>query len=267
MSDGRSVLPGRSLPSGPRAPSWPDARPSSATSPASADPTDAEIGAGLASGDERSLELAFRRWGRLIHGLASRTLGDPLEAEDVTQQVFLAAWRGRGSYRPDRGPVPAWLVGITRYKIADALSDRTRRLSLVAEAAAGPPPQAAVGGELDRLLDRVVVADELERLSPAQRDVLALAYFADLTQQQIAQRTGMPLGTVKAHCRRGLLRMRVRLAPQASAAPTAPEAGPRTGGRGSGPSGRGSAPNQNGGRARRAPAVHGVRGGGDHERA
>ncbi|GHD83371.1 sigma-70 family RNA polymerase sigma factor [Streptomyces goshikiensis] len=260
MSDGRSVLPGRSLPTGSRDPS----RPGPATS---ADPTDAEIGAGLASGDERCLELAFRRWGRLVHGLASRTLGDPLEAEDVTQQVFLAAWRGRGSYRPDRGPVPAWLVGITRYKIADALSDRTRRLSLVVEAAAGPQPQAAADGELDRLLDRVVVADELERLSPAQRDVLALAYFADLTQQQIAQRTGMPLGTVKAHCRRGLLRMRVRLAPQASAVPRAPEAGPRTGGRGSGPSGKGSAPNQNGGRARRAPGVHGVRGGGDHERA
>ncbi|WP_327301517.1 sigma-70 family RNA polymerase sigma factor [Streptomyces goshikiensis] len=263
MSDGHSVLPGRSLPTGSRDPSWP----SPATPATSADPTDAEIGAGLASGDERCLELAFRRWGRMVHGLASRTLGDPLEAEDVTQQVFLAAWRGRGSYRPDRGPVPAWLVGITRYKIADALSDRTRRLSLVVEAAAGPQSQAAAGGELDRLLDRVVVADEMERLSPAQRDVLALAYFADLTQQQIAQRTGMPLGTVKAHCRRGLLRMRVRLAPQASAVPRAPEAGPRTGGRGSGPSGKGSAPNQNGGRARRAPGVHGVRGGGDHERA
>ncbi|MFD3555583.1 RNA polymerase sigma factor [Streptomyces goshikiensis] len=256
MSDGRSVPPDGSIPIG-------VPRPGSATS---AEPTDAEIGAGLASGDERCLELAFRRWGRLVHRLASRSLGDPLEAEDVTQQVFLAAWRGRGSYRPDRGPVAAWLVGVARYKIADALSDRTRRLSLVAAAAAGARQQAASDGELDRLLDRVVVVDELERLSPVQRDVLTLAYFTDLTQQQIALRTGMPLGTVKAHCRRGLLRMRVRLAPQASAVPMpSAQSSLPSAGRGSRPSGKGSAPNRNGGQARRAPGVHGARGG-DHER-
>ncbi|MFG2331769.1 sigma-70 family RNA polymerase sigma factor [Streptomyces sp. NPDC048604] len=178
-----------------------------------AEPTDAEIGVGLADGDERCLELAYRRWGRLVYCLASRTIGDPSEAEDVTQQVFLAAWRGRGGYRPDRGSVGAWLVGIARYKIADALSDRTRRLELAAAAAAGLRPLPAAGGDPDRLLDRVVVTSELGRLPRVQREVLALAYFGDLTQMQIAQRTGLPLGTVKTHCRRGLRSMRLHLAP------------------------------------------------------
>ncbi|MFG2292483.1 RNA polymerase sigma factor [Streptomyces sp. NPDC048603] len=190
-----------------------EARSAGAVLPSPGEATDEEIGAGLAAGDERCLELAYLRWGRLVHALASRTIGDRLEAEDVTQQVFLAAWRGRTGYRPDRGPVGAWLVGIARYKIADALSDRTRRLELVAAATDGARIPAAPGGDPDRLLDRVVVTNELERLPRAQRDVLELAYFGDLTQVQIARRTGMPLGTVKAHCRRGLLRLRVRLAP------------------------------------------------------
>ncbi|MEU2117876.1 sigma-70 family RNA polymerase sigma factor [Streptomyces sp. NPDC016459] len=167
-----------------------------------------EIGRGLVRGDERCLVLAHRRWARLVHTLAARALGDPREAEDVTQQVFLAAWRGRAGYHPERGPVPAWLVGITRRKIADALTARTRRLDLVAAAGAAltPSPDTREGPE--HVLDRLVVTRELARLPRVQRDVLTLAFFADLTQVQIADRTGMPLGTVKSHARRGLQRMR-----------------------------------------------------------
>ncbi|MGY5036603.1 sigma-70 family RNA polymerase sigma factor [Streptomyces sp. 900116325] len=169
------------------------------------------MGAGLAAGDEYFLSLAYRRWGGLVHTLASRAIGDSREAEDVTQQVFLAAWRGRQGYRPDRGPVPAWLVGITRRKIADALSARTRRTELVLAAAAALPSRATVADAPDDLLDHIVVTGELARLPHVQRDVLTLAFFGDLTQVQIARRTGMPLGTVKSHVRRGLQRLRVRL--------------------------------------------------------
>lgn len=170
--------------------------------------SDEEVGRGLVRGDERCLALAHRRWARLVHTLAARALGDPREAEDVTQQVFLAAWRGRAGYHPERGPVPAWLVGITRRKIADALTARTRRLDLVAAAGAAltPFPDTREGPE--HVLDRLVVTRELARLPRVQRDVLTLAFFSDLTQVQIADRTGMPLGTVKSHARRGLQRMR-----------------------------------------------------------
>lgn len=163
---------------------------------------------GLVGGDEQCLAAAYRRWGRLVHALAARALGDPREAEDVTQQVFVAAWRGRANFRPERGTLPAWLTGITRRKIADALTARTRRTELAATLGASLEHEDRGDEEPERVLDRMLVTEELSRLPRVQRDVLELAYFADLTQTQIADRTGMPLGTVKSHARRGLQRMR-----------------------------------------------------------
>ncbi|MFD4230738.1 sigma-70 family RNA polymerase sigma factor [Streptomyces sp. NPDC058545] len=200
------------------------------------EPADDEIGAGLARGGEYCPALVYRRWGGLVHRLASRTIGDSREAEDVTQRVFLAAWRGRRGYRPDRGLVLAWLVGITRRKIGDALSARTRRTELVAAVAAALPSYAAVADTPDHLLDHIVVTGELARLPRVQRDVLTLAFAfsGDLTQVQIARRTDMPLGTVKSHARRGLQLLRGRLAVDSAAVtsherpdpgqPTAPDA-------------------------------------------
>ncbi len=107
--------------------------------------SDAAIGEGLVRGDERCLALAYERWGGLVLALATRTLGDAREAEDVTQQVFLAAWHGRAAPVGARR-LPGWLVGITRRKIADALSARTRRLALVAAAGAVLPGSAVAPG-------------------------------------------------------------------------------------------------------------------------
>ncbi|WOX20864.1 sigma-70 family RNA polymerase sigma factor [Streptomyces solicathayae] len=174
--------------------------------------TDDRIARGLVDGDEYCLDAAYQRWGRLVHGLAARALGDPREAEDVAQQVFVAAWRGRENFDPERGTLPAWLTGITRRKIADALTARTRRTALAATLGAALEHGNGAADEPERVLDRLVVIEELARLPRVQRDVLRLAYFADLTQVQIADRTGMPLGTVKSHARRGLRRMRHNLA-------------------------------------------------------
>ncbi|MFF8601117.1 RNA polymerase sigma factor [Streptomyces sp. NPDC015232] len=170
--------------------------------------TDERIAHGLVGGDEQCLTAAYQRWGRLVHALAARALGDSREAEDVTQQVFVAAWRGRANFRPERGTLPAWLTGITRRKIADALSARTRRTELAATLGGSLEHEDRTAEGPERILDRIVVTEELSRLPRDQRDVLELAYFADLTQTQIADRTGMPLGTVKSHARRGLQRMR-----------------------------------------------------------
>ncbi|QIP84185.1 sigma-70 family RNA polymerase sigma factor [Streptomyces sp. Tu 2975] len=166
---------------------------------------------GLLLGDEQVFAAIYRRWGAMVHTMATRTLGDAKEAEDVTQQVFLAAWRGRAGFRPERGPLGAWLVGITRRKVVDALAARTRRARIAGAAAAELPAVERWEANPEAVLDQVLVADELRRLPPAQREILALAFYGDLTQVQIAQRTGLPLGTVKSHARRGmhLLRRRV----------------------------------------------------------
>ncbi|MGW5044892.1 sigma-70 family RNA polymerase sigma factor [Streptomyces griseoluteus] len=172
---------------------------------------DEELARGLVAGDEDCLAAVYRRWSSLVYALARRALGNAGEAEDVTQQVFLGVWRGRAGYRPDRGPLGGWIVGITRRKIFDALAARARRGELVA-AAATSLSRATLGAETaadpETVLDRLLVRRELGRLPAAQRRVLYLAFYEDLTQPQIAARTGWPLGTVKSHARRGLHRLR-----------------------------------------------------------
>ncbi|MER5654495.1 sigma-70 family RNA polymerase sigma factor [Streptomyces sp. NPDC060011] len=170
--------------------------------------TDADLARAVVEGDETALAAVYRRWSPLVHTLARRSLGDTREAEDVTQQVFLAVWRGGRGFRPDRGTLAGWLVGITRRKIADALSARTRRTELVGAAGALLALSDEGRSRPEAVLDRVLVRHELSKLPPAQREVLHLAFYEDLTQTQIARRTGWPLGTVKSHARRGLHQLR-----------------------------------------------------------
>ncbi|MEV1024243.1 sigma-70 family RNA polymerase sigma factor [Streptomyces sp. NPDC050264] len=158
--------------------------------------------------DAAQLAELYRCWAPLVLRLARRALGDGRDAEDVTQQVFLAAWRGRAGYRPELGSDAAWLTGITRHHIADALASRTRRKTLFEGAAAG---YTGAAEETEAALDRVLMTQELARLPVPQRTVLWLAFYEDLTQPQIADRTGWPLGTVKSHARRGMGRLRTRL--------------------------------------------------------
>jgi RNA polymerase sigma factor (sigma-70 family) len=180
--------------------------------PDAVEPDDAEVGRRFAAGDERALALAYERWAGQIHGMAVRAFGSGPDAEDITQQVFMSAWTGRGGYRRDSGPLPAWLVGICRHKIADAWAkrDRQRRATDAATAEAQAAP--AITPTFDaRVADRVLLLDELDRLGQPQRGIIELAFFEDLTHVQIAERTGIPLGTVKSHIRRTLERLRTRL--------------------------------------------------------
>jgi RNA polymerase sigma factor (sigma-70 family) len=181
------------------------------TFPVDSEPDDAALGVLFAAGDERALAWAYERWAGLVHGLACRALGAGADAEDVTQQVFVSAWTGRTRYKPDRGPFAAWLVGICRHRIADAFA-RRRREQQIAEAAgmvdATLPRDARFEAQADA---RVVLMDELARISQPQRAIMELAFFADLTHEQIADRMNLPLGTVKSHIRRTLGRLRERL--------------------------------------------------------
>ncbi|MEU9605733.1 sigma-70 family RNA polymerase sigma factor [Streptomyces sp. NPDC048057] len=167
-----------------------------------------DLARGLLAADEEAFAAIYQRWGSLVHTMAARSLGDAHEAEDVTQQVFVGAWRGRHGFRPERGALGAWLVGIARRKIVDALAARTRRLAVADSAAHDATPTRLVQASPDDVLDRVLLLQALSRLPRAQRQVLGMAFYEDLTQVQIAERTGVPLGTVKSHARRGLHQLR-----------------------------------------------------------
>lgn len=161
-------------------------------------------------GDERALEDVYRRWSPVVFTFALRSLGDRGDAEDVTQKTFVSAWTSRRSYDADKARLSTWLVTIARRRIADMHEARARVRALQMELERVAAPDELVGPEVD-LGDRLLLADEIDRLEPAAQQVVRMAFYDDLTHEQIASRLAMPLGTVKSHLRRSLNRMRVRL--------------------------------------------------------
>ncbi|GGU83850.1 RNA polymerase sigma factor [Streptomyces litmocidini] len=192
-------------PTTPRAPTWPSSPEATGT-----EENDAALAGRFRAGDEDALREAYRRWAPTVYALARRSLGNTQDAEDVTQQVFLSAWRSRERYRPDRGALGGWIVGITRHVVFDAISARTRRLRIEQSVVRTRHDDVEHhhADESENAVDRILVQHGMAELSPVQRQLLALAVYGDLTHAQIAERTGLPLGTVKSHIRRGLLALR-----------------------------------------------------------
>nr|WP_255622071.1 sigma-70 family RNA polymerase sigma factor [Tessaracoccus sp. OS52] len=148
---------------------------------------------------------AFTRWSRLIHTIARSSLNSTADADDVTQQVFIAAWNSRASLRASDESLPAWLIGICRLKVIDALRARGRG-QRNEDAVAWEP--AAVSNGLDDVIDSVVVRDALAALGDPRARILTMVYLEDRTHDDVAQALQLPLGTVKSHVRRGLERLR-----------------------------------------------------------
>lgn len=161
----------------------------------------------LVAGDESALELVYDRWSALVHTYALRALGDVHDAEDVTQQVFVSAWRSRHTLTPSPSALPAWLLGIARHKVADARAARARDVRRTARAVETAPPLVT---DVD-LVERLVVRQAVSEMTDPRGTIVRLAFWNDLTHNQIADRTELPLGTVKSHLRRGLLELHRRL--------------------------------------------------------
>jgi RNA polymerase sigma factor (sigma-70 family) len=173
------------------------------------DDPDARLAAAFPQGTDDVLRALYDRYGALVYRVALTCLHSQADAEEVAQATFLSAWRGRHTFDPASGSLAGWLAGIARNRSIDRLRlverDRLVRSAMLAHAGGPDEPPAT-----ERIVDRMVVADELSRLPEGQRRVLELAFFDDLTHSQIASVTGMPLGTVKSNLRRGLQRLRTR---------------------------------------------------------
>jgi len=174
-------------------------------------PDDPAVARGFRAGQEWALEAAYRRWSSVIFTVAWRACGSKEDAEDITQLVYVSAWRGRETYDPNKAALPAWLLGVTKNKIADHWASRAREQRRIdaAERASETSPLTEEG--VDQIADRVLLANELAHLDQPQRKIMELAFYQDLTHSQIASLLSLPLGTVKSHIRRSLERLRRRL--------------------------------------------------------
>jgi RNA polymerase sigma factor (sigma-70 family) len=161
------------------------------------------LGARLAAGEEGAINECYSDLGPMVLGYLRRFVPRD-EAEDVLQRVFYEVWRNRDRYDPDRS-LEAWVLGIARKRAIDQLRRRRGNVVPIEEL------RDIAGDDGRELAERYARANEvrgaLERLPREQREVLTLAYFGDLTQTEIADRLGVPLGTVKARTFRGLRRL------------------------------------------------------------
>lgn len=162
----------------------------------------------FAAGDEAALREAFERWGGLVASVAHAALRDPNDVDDVVQDTFVTAWRSRDRFDPERGTLAAWLAGIAR---------NTGRQRLRTLSRAPTPTEVSADALLDdddalrATADRLVLRAALDELPDGQRAVLELAFLEGHSHAVVAERLGLPVGTVKSHARRGLLALRRRL--------------------------------------------------------
>jgi RNA polymerase sigma-70 factor, ECF subfamily len=185
---------------------------------------DSELLRRMRLGDESALEVLYARYGGLLYTLALRIVGDRELAREVVQDTFLRSWAGRETYDPQRGRVPWWLMGIARNRAIDLLRSRSHRqrvrerTTALREAPAVPPSDTS-----DALSARLAVGQALQSLSDGQRTAIELAYYSGLTQTEIADKLGEPLGTVKSRTREAMEQLRSLLAPllQSRGGPTA----------------------------------------------
>jgi RNA polymerase sigma-70 factor (ECF subfamily) len=173
--------------------------------------------AALGRGEIRALEQLYDRYSTLVFSVSLRVLRDPQLAEDVVQEVFLRLWRQPASFDPGRGRFISWLMSVTRNRALDELRRVSRRnrsedqeedeanpLDSVATSDRMDDP--AMGAELRE--QREAVRTAMTRLPPEQRRAIELAYFSGLTQAEISDLTGDPLGTVKTRIRLGMRKLR-----------------------------------------------------------
>jgi RNA polymerase sigma-70 factor, ECF subfamily len=178
---------------------------------------------------EAALSTLYDRYSRTVFGIGLKLLGgDRSSAEEVVQEVFLKVWRSSHTFDPSRGSFSTWLYRVTRNVALDLYRKRTSRIRPVPDGA----PQIAAARDSSASPEKIVedswlswrMSRALEGLGATQREVIELAYFQGLSQREISQRTGVPLGTVKTRTASAMKRLRGGLAGEAALQEESPTA-------------------------------------------
>src|ERR687895_1149542 len=168
--------------------------------------TEQELMRRLVSGDEDAIRTLYARFARPVFGMGMRMLGSRVAAEELTQDVFLAAWRKAGRYDAARGRLSTWLMAIAHNLAVDRLRRTAGRIPV---ATSGLEELVAVGtSDEEDILDRESVRRVLSELTAGERRLLFLAYFRGWTAREISEADGVPLGTVKTRLRSTLIKLR-----------------------------------------------------------
>jgi RNA polymerase sigma-70 factor (ECF subfamily) len=169
------------------------------------DDADAALARAWVAGTDGAVRAAWDRYGTLVHTFCVRALVDRDAASDCVQETFVSAWRSRDRFDPQRGSLASWLLGIARHRVYDSYRAQAR-IPQPRELGADDAGSAASGAT--ELVERLLLADALATLGDRPRRVLELAFYGGLSQSEVAERMGLPLGTVKSDMRRALARLR-----------------------------------------------------------
>jgi len=161
----------------------------------------------VAGGNEEALGALYDRFGRVAYGVALRVVRDAELAQDAVQEAFLGAWRTATSFDPNRGTASTWLLTLVHRRAVDVVRREQRRRAEPLEDA--PVASGSATDEDAWVRDRRrAVQAALQQLAPEQRQALELAYYGGLSQSELAERLGVPLGTVKSRMFAALARLR-----------------------------------------------------------
>jgi RNA polymerase sigma-70 factor, ECF subfamily len=166
----------------------------------------------VASSDDQALAELYDRFGRVAYGLALRILRDETLAQDAVQEAFLAVWRSADRFLAERAQASTWILTLVHRRSVDLVRREDRRRGEPLESAAEPAAPETVEDEATLGFERRVVQEALSRLRPEQREALELGYYGGLTQSELADRLGLPLGTIKSRMFTGLSHLRELLA-------------------------------------------------------
>src|SRR5215216_4374204 len=168
------------------------------------------------AGIEAALSKLYDRYSRTVFGVGLKILGDRSLAEELVQEVFLKVWRSSDTFDPSRGSFSTWLYRVTRNCALDLHRKRAYRVHAISDGdphiAAAPDSSPGPQEIVDDSLLSWRVSRALEELDAAHREVIELAYFGGLSQREISERTGVPLGTVKTRTASAFRRLRQELA-------------------------------------------------------